>query len=245
MQYMNAVLQEVICFLGFEATVGESVFSAYYERIRDKYPSFTPVPQQTITLGFGPEGPLPPQQSLQQLMRYTRSDHRAVITLAPDTLALHLLHPYPGWQEVLRHIRFVWEQLTETVYPTAVTQVGLRYINVIPSRSETEKLGHWLNSNTFLPPAILDSYPLAPCQIQQNAGAENTQRVSVAKVFPGKEPYGSFVWELERAQTKRIETSAADQIISVIDSLHDEIRRVFDTAVGPNLEVLMNSEPSQ
>jgi uncharacterized protein (TIGR04255 family) len=244
MLFKNAVVQEAICFLGFEATAGEDIFSAYYERVRQEYPNFTPVPQQTITWGFSPEGPLPPQQSLQQLMRYSRQDRSALLTLAPDTLALHLLRPYPGWEEVLTHIRFAWGKMVDTIRPTAVTRLGLRYINAIPSHSETERLGYWLKSNDFLPPAVLDSYPMTPCYIEKNSGPEDTHRVSVAKVFSGKEPYGVFVWEIERVRAGRFDTST-DQVAALADELHRKVRFVFDTAVGPNLEILMNSEPKQ
>lgn len=244
MRLKNAVVQEAICFLGFEATVEESVFAAYYDKVRNEYPQFTPVSQQTTTWGFGPEGPLPPQQSLQQLMRYARKDRSAVITLSPDTFALHILYPYPGWQEVLMHIRFAWGQLIETIQPTTVNRLALHYINAIPSNAETEKLGHWLKPNDFLPSAVLDSYPLAPCQIQWNSGQENMYRVSVAKAFPGNNPYGAFIWEIERVKTGQFGISA-EQVVPALNSLHDEVRHVFDTAVGPNLTTLMNLEPQQ
>jgi uncharacterized protein (TIGR04255 family) len=233
MKYSNPIAQEVICFIGFEARAGEEIFSTYYEKISDVYPTFAPVLQHTITLGFGPEGILPPQQSFQQPMRYTRKDRRSLITLVPNGIALHLVKPYPGWSEMMKEIRHVWDKLIEAIQ---------RYINVIQSQSETEVLGFWLKSNEFIPEGILNSYPFDSYQIQRNYNNGNdAMRVSIAKGLSPIDPLGVFIWEIERTKIGSFSIDV-NQMSNIINELHQDVRSVFDTAIGSNLKTLMHQE---
>ena len=173
MPLSSPILQEAICFVGFEAVTDEHMFSAFYSRVQNEYSSFTPLPQQTITVEIGPDGLLPPQHSFQQFMRYSGKGNKKVITLSPSSLALHFLRPYPGWEAVIEELRHVWGELTEIISPIKVNLLTLRYINVIPFQSEKEALNYWLVPNDFLPTAVLRSYPLSPCHVQENKNGGN------------------------------------------------------------------------
>jgi uncharacterized protein (TIGR04255 family) len=239
MLYPNAVVQEAICSIAFEAPARNDAFSAYFDRIREEYPSFVPVPQQTISLGFGPQGPLPPQQSLTQLMRYTDRDGASVLTLAPDSLSVHVLAPYPGWSQMLQKVQYAWQELTEVVHPGAAIRASLRYINVLECNSETDVLGYWLTANDFIPPAVLSSNPFVPFQVMRNFNdGKDALRVSVAKAIAGHERNGVFIWEMERSQTGNLPIDPSG-ISNVLAILHTDVRKAFDTAVGSNLQRLM------
>ncbi len=243
MRRENPVVREAIIEVGFEAITKESIFSEYNQAVLSQYPNFTPIPQQTTTFEVGPNGVLPAQYALQQFVRYISSDRSAALTLSQNSLAFHILEPYPGWEDVSQRFSFAWGKVIETLQPNGVTQLSVRYINTIACLEQTETLDYWLKANEFLPPAILQSYPLSPCQIQKNTnGGSDYQRVTVQKIITGKEaePEGVFVWEIGCWKTERLPASI-EPVMQAVNLLHDTEQTIFDTAVGPNLDRLMNN----
>ena len=69
-------------------------------------------------------------------------------------------------------------------------------------------------------------------------GETDTLRVAISHAFPSDIPYGVFVWEIERGQ-KVLSDSPSQSLEFLVEKLHDEVRAVFDTAVGPNLSSLL------
>jgi uncharacterized protein (TIGR04255 family) len=244
MLYPNPVAQEVICFLGFKSTVEAAVFSAFYKKIEQEYPLFTPVAQQTLDLEIGPSGPHQTQHTVQQLMRYSQTEGKAILTLAPDGLALHLLKPYPGWEQMLQSTLSAWSHLVEVVHPSAIHRVMLRYVNIIPCDAETDTLGRWLKPNAFLPEAVVDSYPFVPYQVIVNKeGGKQALRLLIARVNSTSGLSNAFLWEIEKVQSGEFATDA-HTVSTILEQLHKDVRSVFDTAVGAELQAAMQRKDS-
>ena len=232
----NPVVQEAICFVGFEGTATDSLFTDYHRLVATEYPNLLPVS-------------VPEELASQQFMRFARTGGEVALTLSLNSLTLHVLPPYPGWDQVERRLFFAWETLLQATSlnastPLMVTYLVVRYINVIPCRSESETLGYWLEANDFLPAALLESDPLTRCQVQRNTnGGADFQRVTVQKSFSGTNTEGVFVWEIERGQAASF-LATPQGIVKALSDLHDGVRKTFDSAIGPNLQHLMETEPS-
>lgn len=243
MKHKKPTVQEAIVFAKFQAKVDDSIYSSYFRAIQEEYPSFIPVPQQTMVFGFGPEGPLPTQQTIQNLTRYTHTSGKLMLTLAADSLALHVLPPYPGWEKVIEHTTFAWERLVTAVSVSSINLMSVRYINTIPVENSDQILGDWLKPNDFMPVAVLESSPLSPCKIQKffNKGQDSSS-VTVSIVNDVVQNNNNFILDIERTKSLLI---PADMVLinENFNTLHDSIsgeNGIFDTLITDKLKEWMN-----
>jgi uncharacterized protein (TIGR04255 family) len=76
-------------------------------------------------------------------------NHR-VAQFTPTGVVFSCLQPYPGWKQFQNEAIKFWDVFIELSAPTSVQQLGVRYINLIPMRSD-ENASTYLNS---LPPPL-------------------------------------------------------------------------------------------
>jgi uncharacterized protein (TIGR04255 family) len=245
MKHQRPIIQEAIVFARFQAEVDVSIYSEYFRSIQDNYPSFIPVPQQTMVFGFGPEGPLPTQHTVQHLTRYTHTSGNLMLTLAVDSLTLHVLPPYPGWEKVMEHANFAWGKLIDSTRMSKINLMSVRYINTMPLENPGQVLGDWLKPNNFLPVALLESSPVHPCRIQKNFNSgQDASSVTVSTTNGSIDGQEKFIFDIERTKSLSIEPDL-NIIKNSFNELHDSIsgeNGIFDTSLTKKLQEWMNPD---
>jgi uncharacterized protein (TIGR04255 family) len=156
-QYSNPPIVEAVC--EFRFAPGQAwnltVPGLFYEKIKDSYPG-EPQQQNLIAaevlagqLPANPEFAL--RSSLNKLL-FQSANATRLVGIGPDTLSIHSLRPYQGWDEFKQNIDQAFQVYLDVVKPIGVTRIALRYINQIDIPSNEEiKLNDYFTVYPQLP----------------------------------------------------------------------------------------------
>lgn len=132
--FANPTIREAICEIHFALPAERSweshLFGDFYQKIQAEFPGLEPVTETGIQVqrAAGNVGISPARSR----MRYRHATRNLLLQLSQGVMTVNTLPPYLGWREMKSDIVRAWKWADETLRPSSVTRVGLRYINFIP-----------------------------------------------------------------------------------------------------------------
>jgi len=109
-----------------------SAFDAAVRELKVELPVQQQIQYLSSTLAFGPDGKTEHQTSATSAgVRLDSRDQVRAIQMRPDLIAVSRVREYSRWSDLLDLTERAWKLYAEAVEPTAVTRLGVRYINRI------------------------------------------------------------------------------------------------------------------
>ena len=237
-KYLKPPLVEALC--EFRFIPGEewdlTIPGLIYERIKETFPE----KKQTLGIGIkmhptekGIEHtiePIPPG------IQFVKKDRTAVIQVAPNTLVINQLRPYPSWENFKKTIMDNFSIYKEIANPKGIKGISLRYINIFEfqeSKIELKEFFHF--------------YPSIPQELPQVHGQffvrvefpyeSNTEvlLLSLGSTVP-VEKKGTFDLMLEIAYgTVKSELVSFDDVPDWLDKAHERIETAFEASITDKL----------
>ena len=162
-QYRNPPIEEALCELRFAPSSewDVTVIGRFRERIKALYPG-KPREQQLMEAGFqvGPQRTDSFMSLRQGLARvhFPTDDGRRLVAVGHDVMSVHVLRPYPGWDEDFRQrIAEALEAYSDITAPAGVQQISLRYVNRVVIQQAAIALDDYFTA----PPHIPEHLPQA------------------------------------------------------------------------------------
>ena len=156
-KYRNPPIEEALCELRF-APGPEAVFTAparFYESVKSSYPG-KPKHQHILAaeLQARPEGSQMSMRQAEVKILFPSEDDRRFVGLGTNVLSVHVVRPYPGWEDFRPRIEEAVRAYANAASPAGVTRMGLRYVNKIEIKSEVLNLGEYLTVAPNLPDGL-------------------------------------------------------------------------------------------
>jgi uncharacterized protein (TIGR04255 family) len=154
--YPRAPIIEAI--LDFRVTVPGTVtadtLAVIYDRVRTDYPISESILTGSITLQVGASIPI--GTSLQQHSGYRlqSEDRSRLVQVTTAGFTYNRLRPYDRWETFRDEAKRLWQIYQDVCNPTAVTRVGLRYINRLELPGTTTDFGIYLRTVPEIPKEI-------------------------------------------------------------------------------------------
>ena len=244
--YSNPTIAEALCEMHFtlsrEQPWRASLPGEFFKRIQDEYPTMEPVQDVGLQFEMGPEGLGQRVLPSRQRVRFTHVDRPLLLQLAENVLTVNLLTPYPGWDTMVRDVVNAWQKLVEVLAPSAVTQIGLRYINRIALTSTEERPGDWITANDYVAPKVLESSPGFLSRVEVRLDEQNSVIVTIGDQPP--EPaggHGAIVFDIDRVSRREMSPQESS-LGQEITRLHEDIWQVFASAKSERLELRLTGE---
>lgn len=131
MKYRRDPIAEALCEFRFAggATWEQGSQTALHEALRDAYP-MTPEVHKLLSaqLKFSEGGPELTQSDSTDRMKFSDGAGRVAFA-GQDVLSVHVLAPYPGWEELRGAIESAYGAYRRVLSPTGLLRIGVRYIN--------------------------------------------------------------------------------------------------------------------
>ena len=128
--YPHAPIEEAILEVGVAPAAGTGVETLVplKEELAGDYPTAGPAGDNLFEFEGGPR---PSAAARARRTGFLLRDRlgRRLVGLRYDRFSFHRLRPYETWEEFRGEARRVWGRFRETAGPSAVTDVGLRYVN--------------------------------------------------------------------------------------------------------------------
>src|SRR5262249_23262099 len=140
-RYRNPPIEEALCELRFvPGPEADSTAPArFYERAKSSY-SGKPQTQPFVAahLQFEPQTAGSQMAMRQEGVKvlFPDAQGRRLVGLGKHLLSVHVLRPYPGWQEFRCRIEEALKAYQEADPPTGVQRIAVRYINRIEIQNE-------------------------------------------------------------------------------------------------------------
>jgi len=245
--YQRPTIQEALCEIHF-TRAAQSKWSPnrpsdILNLLKDTYPDFETQTEPTFQVSIGPEGALLPVAGPPRFkLKFARGDSPFILQLTEGNFTINTLTPYPGWARLRAEFERVWPLLAGIILPASVTRIGLRYINRIVRKGASEVPGYWLKASDHIPMALLTSNPkyLVRLELRPTHTDRTLVTISHDQTNP-VEPFGSLMFDIDRIS----ETPLAPEIgvlSTIIESLHEDIWKIFVDAKNERLESLLKGE---
>src|SRR5437773_5728918 len=244
--YPNPTVTEALCEIHFALGPGTSwkptLPGDLFKSIQTEFPEMEPVVEVGVQVEFGPQGIgqkfLPPAQRA----RYRHASRPLLLQLSENVFTVNVLPKYPGW-DVMRHdVVSAWTTAKRVLHSTAVTRIGLRYINIIPRESPNERAGDWLKPTRYIPAAILESNSGFLLRLEAHMGNENRVIVTLGDAPPEAGSIGSIVFDIDRIVERGMDTSL-EVLEQQMNRLHDDVWEMLSAAKNERLERLLQRTP--
>lgn len=130
--YATPPVVEALAELYFEGSAWDvTAPGSFYERVKGQFPNKEQLEQVAFEVEVGPEGANARMGSGAGRALFRNADETRLVQVAGDVLVLNQLPPYPhfeAWSEALLEMLAVYREVAN---PTAITRLGMRYINRI------------------------------------------------------------------------------------------------------------------
>lgn len=241
--YKNPPIEEALCEIRFSGCEWDIVTSpaALFEGLRLDYPG---KPQSLVTTNVltGPQ--LPTTVSVLPAgprIRLTSLDEKRMVVVAPDLLSVHVLRPYPGWDEDFRaRIDRALATYRRVAQPKAVVRIGVRFINrvVLSREAQPIDLDDYFNGV----PASIDGLPDRISAFVHRVERAYDDTIKLVHTFASLETTGDsmvflldldVIWEREKPEQIQdvmavVEELRARQRTAFEATITDKLREVFD-----------------
>lgn len=235
--YPNPTIQEAVIEVHFErpqtSTWSSSIFAAYFDQIKNEYPTFEPVQQVGFQMLVGPQG-MSQQMMIpaERRMKYTHKSNQFLIQLSDRLFVVNVLPKYPGWVVVQQAVDANWTACLTVLGDCKPTRIGMRYINRIPRSSVVEKASEWFRNNDFIPNAALSSLPPVFSRVESKSEESNLTTVTLA------EGDNAFILDIDRVLLCDSSFNAS-KVGNALEQLHSDVWSVFQSAKRDKLENLL------
>ncbi len=237
--FANPSIHEALCELHFTLPEGRiwnpQWFGDLFTRA-EEYPRM--VPSEIVEIGAGilPDGVVQQVRKLGVRTAYHHLDRPHLIQLSDTTFTVNELAPYPGWAVFQGDIESGWGLLADTVEPSGLSRIGLRYINRIPRANREEPVSEWIASTEFVPERVRSARSRFHSRLQLRISEEQRLVVTIAEL----EEEGR-TWIMLDIDTVLFASVAAEwpRIQEQTNLLHETIWSVFSDCMTDRLRAYL------
>jgi uncharacterized protein (TIGR04255 family) len=215
-----------------------------YEYLKDRY-SAKPRSQLEagVELGADPSTPsvrlASPRQKIQLL---TPAEDR-MITISPDTLGVHVVRTYRGWEEYRPLIQEALEAYDSIAKPVGVRRIGIRYINKITMREESVHLGKIFTTPPQFPDSLeIDNIAAFLLRLEADYTEDRGKLIQTLASVEAEEGSSAFILDLDVIREWPDEPLPLEDAMSQVDDLRDLERDAFESLVTEEAKGLFDAE---
>jgi len=234
--YRNAPLIEALCEFRFDpASLWDpTIPGLLYGELRTDFPVREPTRAIEATVTSAPGAIQQAVIEVDRLQMY-REDRTAVVQLSPHLLVVNQLKPYPGWEAFYPVVQRALRLYRDIAKPTALFQIGLRYINRIQIQGVLADLHQYFDFYPHVGAELLQdsSAFLAGVQTSINNGRDSL-RVQLASTVPDVPDTLQILLDIYLTLEKSGALSF-DQIDGWLNDSHGTVEQAFEGCIREGL----------
>ena len=227
--YNKPPLIEAVCDFRFSSSQpwDWTIPGLFYEQIRSDFPKKNQLSTIETTVDAS-EGKV--VQQTQPKLQFISGDGTAVIHVGPNSLTIHQLRPYNGWElfksRILKYLSIYYK----TVHPENLANMILRYVNHIEFSEAEIELDDYFRILPRIPNPIPQIYQgfLFNVDIPHSV-LQTGLRLTFATVVPEGEAKLAYVLDLGMYSTNSAVPSM-DTVSDWLEGSHKHLEDAFDAA---------------
>lgn len=172
-------------------------------------------------------------------VQFPTEDGRRLIAVGPNVMSIHVLRPYPGWEDFRSRIERGLRAYCGVVAPTAVARIGLRYINRISLPGPNVRLEEHFRCAT----PNIDGVPESTTGFAHRDELRYPDDVQLLLTYASlaaPDASASFLLDIDLVQTLDTPLSV-DRVLVHIDNLRERERVAFEALITDKLRATFDA----
>jgi uncharacterized protein (TIGR04255 family) len=183
-----------------------------------------------------------PAAALQESQRVQFVDHasRLVLSVGPETLTVHVLRPYDGWEQFRPRIVNALTWCQPVLGFSHVSRVGLRYINRALFGSPQASPDTYFAVGPKLLPGLGDTAATFLTRVEYVSAPGDKARITHAPV-PSQAP-GQAAYLLDIDLTRELSPSVElGELMPIVDAMHEREGALFEASITDKLREVLDA----
>jgi len=227
-KYRNPPIQEAICEIHFERAqpLEPGDFKPLQAIWSQRYPQQQIVAEKSFQFEFSVERVDAQSKEAGHKLIARSDDGRRLVQLGPRFLAVNRLRPYVGWEE--EFLPTILDRFNETqgaLGVTALTRIGLRYINRIDIDQAPLNWSEWFAAPLPVPAAVPTRGGHFQSHFRQALDAETEAVLNFGILPPATFGLASIVLDIDVIWRGAAGTQA---LVELLGKVHQPHRSIFE-----------------
>jgi uncharacterized protein (TIGR04255 family) len=162
------------------------------------------------------------------------------IGVGPDLLSVHVLRPYPGWEEFKELIDRAFETYTAVAAPLGVNRIGVRYINRVDIPQAVVQLEDYF----VTPPRVPGSLPQAMnsfvSRVDVACDEQTRLLLTLAATDTGQPGFLYVLLDLDVIFSVASESLPLQETLDKVNKLRELERDAFEASITDKARELFN-----
>jgi uncharacterized protein (TIGR04255 family) len=154
-------------------------------------------------------------------------------------LAVARLHPYEKWELFLDQVTSTWRRYYDIASPSAITRVGVRYINSLPIGDPgVEELAPFLRLRPVTPWKLTSPPAAFFLQIRRLLDERSVLVVNEATILDPTSGKASILLDLDASREETFPYNE-EQMWNLVEELHVQLREAFENAIDDSVREIL------
>ncbi len=158
-------------------------------------------------------------------------NERRLVGIGPDVLSVHVLRPYPFWEEFYQRIEAAIRAYWVVAEPQGVSGISIRYINRVTIEAPTVDLGDYFTIASAPPPGISLNMSNFLSRTESILTDSPTQLNTTLGSVEAPSGICAFVLDLEVSQAWVEEPLTIEEAIVQVNELREKEREAFEFSI--------------
>jgi uncharacterized protein (TIGR04255 family) len=246
-KYRNDPIAEALCEIHFDPSTEWDLTlpGRFYERVKDTYGG-KPRQQGVMEAGFqvGAQANNPSLQlrgGFGKFLFPTEDDLR-LVGIGPDVLSVHVLKPYPFWEDFYMRIQEAVQAYQELVEPRGVRSISIRYINRVMVEGTAVDLGDYFTTAPATPPNISLTLSNFLSRIESAYTDRPARLNTTLGSVDAPDGYSAFVLDLEVSQEWAEKPLTVEEAFGEVNELRVRERDAFEYSITDRTREVFDAE---
>jgi uncharacterized protein (TIGR04255 family) len=246
--YRHDPIVEALCEFRFVASDDEwdvTLPGRFYEKVKAEYhgkPRQHSVGEAEFQAITQPEGSaLPFKGSFTKVLFPTQDDQR-LVAVGKNVLSIHVLDPYPNWEDFYPRIQRAFQSYREVSKPTGVRTITIRYINRVLIKATSFDLNEYFTIAPKPPP----STPLTTfgflSRIESMYQDQPIRLATTLASTDAPEGTSAFLLDLEVARSWLEEPLPLEEAMASVHELRERERDAFEACITDRTREVFDAE---
>jgi uncharacterized protein (TIGR04255 family) len=206
-----------------------------YDSVKDEYPQKEQLRELVVEADAKP-----PRGQFVDKVRFKNEDGKQFIQVAPLQISVHRLAPYLDWESFLPTIKKAFEAYRKVGEPSALSRIGVRYINAFDIPEELVELPDYFEFFPHLPAKMetfnYDSF-ISGVRFEMSEGRDML-KAELSSGSPSNPKASRVLLDLDYFLNKP-ESVALDDALTWVGNAHDQIEVTFEACMGDAVRKLL------
>lgn len=235
-EYKNPPIEEALCEIRFVpgSEWDLTMPGRFYEEVRGQYdgkPRQQAIMEAQLQAAPRVEDPMFQLRQESSKILFPDAEERRLVGIGPNILSVHVLRPYPGWEDFRSRIDEACRAYRSIGNPKAVQRIGLRYINRVVVKGTSIELDDYFTVSPEPPPNLPLTMAVFLNRVESVFDDEPIRLTTTFASVDAPPEHSAFLLDLDVTREWSPEALPLEELMGQLEELRRRERDAFEETI--------------